>query len=458
MPSGPLEVIVIGGGIGGLCLAQGLLPSGANVRVYERGRSSDDWVRGYRIHVNQMGARSLHQCLPRPLWEAFTATSGHPGPGFGFHTHHLERLVFVEESVMTGDTASAADAQYATSRSTLHTLLAAGLNDVIQYGKTFERYESRSDGRVTAFFADGTHTTGDVLVGADGAGSRVRRQYLPHARRVDTDALAIGGRLPLDESTRAWLPAGFADGLNLVLPPRDSALFTATFNGERRMRRAIDEGPDLDGFGVDLTALAGDVHDYLLLAFIAHRRIHPPDVAGLDGAGLKHLMGTLTRDWDPILRRVIAEADPDSMRLMPFRTSVPVPPWPATTVTLLGDAIHSMTPAMGFGANVALRDAALLSSKLSANRRGEVDLLTAIGGYERQMLDHGFRAVRTARRLTNFMISGNTGVRSAAKIWFRLCHGAPRLKRLSFGGSWTDTTPQEPGRRPAAHGGPAASK
>lgn len=380
MTSRPLDVIVIGGGIGGLCLAHGLRPSGANVRVFERGRGADDWVQGYRIHVNQMGARSLHQCLPRPLWETFAATSGHPGPGFGFHTHRRERLVFVEEGVMTGDAGSAADAQYATSRSVLHALLTAGLDGVIQYGKTYERYERGSDGRVTAFFADGTRATGDVLVGADGARSRVRRQYLPQARTVQTDALAVGGRLPLDEHTRAWLPPDFADGLNLVLPPRDSVLFTATFNGERRMERAT--GPS--GFGVDLAALASGVRDYLLLAFIAHRRAYPPGVSDLDGEGLQRLLGTMTRDWDPVLRRVLADADPATLRLMPFRTSVPVRAWPSSTITLLGDAIHSMTPALGFGANVA------------PARRGPA-VEQALGGLPRRGRSrHGRRRLRAA--------------------------------------------------------------
>ncbi|MGW4800065.1 hypothetical protein ACWEPC_47380 [Nonomuraea sp. NPDC004297] len=80
-------------------------------------------------------------------------------------------------------------------------------------------------------------------------------------------------------STPAWLPPDFADGLNLVLPPRDSVLFTATFNGERRKERAT--GPS--GFGADLAALASGVRDYLLLAFIAHRRSYPPGVSHLDG-------------------------------------------------------------------------------------------------------------------------------------------------------------------------------
>ncbi|MFC4590249.1 FAD-dependent oxidoreductase [Sphaerisporangium corydalis] len=445
MPTPP-EVIVIGGGIGGMCLAQGLTRAGVAVRVYERDAEPRDWVRGYRIHVNQMGGRSLRQCLPRPLWEAFVATAGHPGPGFRFQTEHLEELVFVEEGVMSGGATGPADVHHAASRVVLRRLLMAGMDDVVHFGKTFQRYETRPDGRVTAFFADGTSATADVLVGADGAGSTVRRQYLPHAGRVLTDAVAVGGRLPLTPATRRWLPPGFQEGLNLVLPPKGCAMFTASFTGKRHTLDNLGDVAGLAPFGLDLRSLADEMEDYVLFAVIAHRDAYPRDAATLDGDGLKRLAAALTTGWHPDLRRMLAEADPASVQLMPFKTSVPIRPWPATNVTLLGDAIHSMTPAMGFGANVALRDAALLARHLATVHRGEDTLVPAVAAYEEQMRDHGFRAVRTAARLTEFMISGNPVLRHAAKGWFRACDLAGPLKRMSFGGLWADGTPQEPER------------
>ncbi|WP_436759700.1 FAD-dependent oxidoreductase [Streptosporangium sp. V21-05] len=460
MPAKPLDVLVVGGGIGGLALAQALLPSGVNVQVYERERDAADWVRGYRIHLNQIGSRALHRCLPGPLWEAFLATSGHPGPGFGFHTHRLRELVFVEEGVMTGGAADPSGGQYAVSRTTLRRLLLAGLEGVVHHGRTFRRYEVRPDGRIVAFFADGTSATGDVLVGADGANSLVRGQYLPGARRVDTGALAIGARLPLDDRARGWLPGNLADGLNLILPPSGSAMFTAAFNGRRRAESLLARGTGpgsaggaggtaregglaglearLAGFGLDLRSLADDLQDYVLWAFVAPHGTYPAGAADLDGDGLKDLAGTMTSGWHPALRRLVAEADPASVQLMPFRTSVPVGRWPATPVTLLGDAIHNMTPAMGFGANTALRDAALLASGLAAFQRGRGTLTEAIGGYETRMRAYGFGAVRTSARFTEFMISGSPLVRRGAKAWFRLCDTLPPVKRMSFGRLWTD--------------------
>jgi 2-polyprenyl-6-methoxyphenol hydroxylase-like FAD-dependent oxidoreductase len=65
---------------------------------------------------------------------------------------------------------------------------------VVRYGEAFERYEPAPGGAVTAHFAGGGRVTADLLVGADGANSRVRGQLLPHARRVDTGVLAVAGK------------------------------------------------------------------------------------------------------------------------------------------------------------------------------------------------------------------------------------------------------------------------
>ena len=47
----PLHVLVIGGGLGGLCLAQGLKKSGISVAVYERDRTAQFRSQGYRISL-----------------------------------------------------------------------------------------------------------------------------------------------------------------------------------------------------------------------------------------------------------------------------------------------------------------------------------------------------------------------------------------------------------------------
>jgi salicylate hydroxylase len=79
-----------------------------------------------------------------------------------------------------------------------------------------------------------------------------------------------------------------------------------------------------------------------------------------------------------------------------LRSSERVAPWPTTSVTLLGDAIHTMSPARGLGANTALKDAELLCRNLAKITRRD-QLLDAVSAYERDMLLYGFDAVEVSK-------------------------------------------------------------
>src|SRR5690349_20005494 len=131
------RIAVVGGGIGGLCLAQGLRKAGAEVTVYERDRTPGDRLQGYRIHIDPNGARALHDCLPPHLWEAFVATTGAHVRGMAFVTERLEELLLVE-APHPGDPLRD---HHSASRITLRQVLLAGMEDVVRFGKTFERYE-----------------------------------------------------------------------------------------------------------------------------------------------------------------------------------------------------------------------------------------------------------------------------------------------------------------------------
>ena len=140
-----MNVIIIGGGIGGLALAHGLRRSGVPVEVYERDAAADSRWSGYRIHINPVGARALHACLPAPTWQEFLATSG-PGGDFGFLTDQLDELLVVEESIMYPGGSAPQEGHYAADRATLRRLLTTGLDDVLHYGADYVEHE-RLDGR-----------------------------------------------------------------------------------------------------------------------------------------------------------------------------------------------------------------------------------------------------------------------------------------------------------------------
>ena len=81
MSTSAFHVLIIGGGLGGLCLAQGLKKASISVAVYERERTPSDRLQGYRIHIEPQGNLALHACLPPDLFEAYRATAGSAGNG-----------------------------------------------------------------------------------------------------------------------------------------------------------------------------------------------------------------------------------------------------------------------------------------------------------------------------------------------------------------------------------------
>src|SRR5437764_13260541 len=77
----PLRVLVVGGGLGGVCLAQGLRKVGISVAVYERDSGALARTQGYRFHLDTRGEEALRECLPPSLYELFLATRGQPSRG-----------------------------------------------------------------------------------------------------------------------------------------------------------------------------------------------------------------------------------------------------------------------------------------------------------------------------------------------------------------------------------------
>jgi len=416
-----LSVMVIGGGVGGLCLAQGLKKAGVKVSVFERDETPSSRLQGFRIHINPQGSLALHDCLPPELWTVFDKTGGAFTGGFTMMTEQLSELMHV--SMDDERTANAPVAKHrSVSRITLRQILLRGLEDIVHFNKRFLRYEEQK-GRVIAHFADGSMAESDILVAADGVNSPVRQQYLPHAEPVDTGVMILGGKLRLTDGALAVMPSRLLDGPVMIMPSEPASAFIAVWKreagGDRYLRLlGIEEQIPED-------------EDYVILGYSARREDYGfrCDPLTLRGAELKDVMRRKMARWHPALRKLVELLDENEMTPARIRTSRPVDAWTTTRVTLLGDAIHSMTPFRGIGANIALRDAALMCRKLAEAHQGEKPLLTAIGEYEAAMREYGFAAVTasleamersTQRRGRGFVM---------AKTAMRVMNAVPALRR-----------------------------
>jgi 2-polyprenyl-6-methoxyphenol hydroxylase-like FAD-dependent oxidoreductase len=155
---------------------------------------------------------------------------------------------------------------------------------------------------------------------------------------------------------------------------------------------------------------------------------------GRSGAELTDVVGRAITSWAPELRELVAGSAPDTVNVLRVRSAEPVQPWPTGTVTLLGDAIHNMTPMAGVGANTALRDADLLRRNLIAVRDSTMALTEGVADYERQMLEYGFAAVAQILRNARFAASGNRVARRLARGALRLVDAVPPIKRRMMAG------------------------
>ncbi|AUG78942.1 2-polyprenyl-6-methoxyphenol hydroxylase [Kitasatospora sp. MMS16-BH015] len=398
----PIRVLVIGGGIGGLCLAQGLRQAGVDVQVYERDESADGRRQGYRLRISPEGEAALRACLPAPLAQLLAATANtRDDSGLAAYDEHL-----VEQWAPRFDDPRAGrpDKIDAVDRVTLRRILLAGLEEVVHFGKNFQRLDRTADGRVTAYFEDGTEATGDVLVAADGTNSRVRAQLRPQDVPEDLGIRTIFSRIPRDAAIAAGLPPALQDRFSYVIGTdgHHLGLMPMLFR-ERPSAAAARLWPD---------AGLVDSDDYYMSVFNVHRSdlgIEDQEFFALSGEELCALVVDRTKAWHPDLREIFAFAQPETTFAVALRATRPVRAWETGPVVPLGDAVHAMPPSGGVGANTAVRDAQALSALLAAVDQGERELAAAVAEYQEAMVEYATEGVEMSMRIAQWSIKKAEG-------------------------------------------------
>src|SRR5262249_2478951 len=134
---------------------------------------------------------------------------------------------------------------------------------------------------------------------------------------------------------------------------------------------------------------------------------------------LRRMARSMAEGWNDLLQELIAEAAEDTLVSVPLHTAQRVSAWQTTRVTLLGDAIHTMTPLQGLGGNTALVDAALLCQRLVDASLGRTDLVSALSSYEAEMRQYGFEAVSRSLQVSEAVASSNRVGRFAFRTVLR---------------------------------------
>jgi len=391
-----VDIAIIGGGPGGLALAQGLRKNGIDAAVFERDPVRADYVQGFRMRIRQRGIDALKANLPTHLFDAFIDTLG---------LAPTENLVLDEQFNRIDGAGNGSGEpedthiEKSVSRITLRQILLSGLDGIFHPGRCFERYENLRDGTVVAHFADGTAVRASLLVGADGAGSKVRRQLLPALGSIDTGVRRLAGKITLEDAARYGISPLLTD-FNTHIRPRDGRTLMITSHrvdpaayARHGLIGAEDPGHrDIPGFHFNNTTS----YAWWNTAYEAGE-LGPDEVLEhLDGAALLDALLARIARWDERILKLIRHTDPSTVAFLKVKSSTPGAVWQTGPVTLLGDAIHAMTYFRALGGNTALYDTGLLVPELVAARRQGKPLLAAVQDYENAMRDHGYEAVRSS--------------------------------------------------------------
>src|SRR5262249_34109261 len=191
-------------------------------------------------------------------------------------------------------------------------------------------------------------------------------------------------------------PAEFFAGPTLLLGPDGRFLFASAVEFPSNDHNTSVGGQPRSPSPDDL--LCGERVEYVMWGFSCIRDLFH-DFVRLEHAQGDELLKTtlhLMTGWHATLRALIEATAPETVSVFEVKSAERIAPWSTGRVTLLGDALHNMTPYRGMGANMALLDADSLRCALSKVYRGESELVAALHGYEAEMIDRGFRAVEAS--------------------------------------------------------------
>ncbi|NEB05044.1 NAD(P)/FAD-dependent oxidoreductase [Streptomyces sp. SID13726] len=356
---------IIGAGLGGLTLARVLHVHGMTSTVYEAEPSPTS--------RSQDGMLDIHDYNGRLALEAAGLTEEFRG--LVLEGREATRLLDRDGTLLFDKADDGTGERPEVQRGELRQLLLDSLPPgTVRWGHKVSGTRSLGGGRHEVTFADGTTVTTDLLVGADGAWSRVR-PLLTGVTPEYTGMSSVETYL-YDADTRHPAAAkAVGDGALFVLAPGK-------------------------GFVVHREK-GGTLHTYVMLA-------RPTDwfedVDFTDPAAARARIAAEFEGWAPELTALITDGDSAPV-LRPFNALPVGHSWARVPgVTLIGDAAHVAAP-NGEGANLAMLDGAELAQFLAAHPD---DIETALTAHERAMFPRSTESATEGTDLYGLMFGDDT--------------------------------------------------
>ncbi|GGM15779.1 FAD-dependent oxidoreductase [Streptomyces fumigatiscleroticus] len=337
------SAVVVGGGIGGLAAAIGLRRIGWEVTVVERAPVLADAGAGISLHANgiraldTLGVGEAVRAAARPQY-----AGGTRAPGGGW----LARMdgTALERELGTPIVG--------IPRAVLHHLLRTALpSECLVVGAEATSVDRFAPGRVRIPLVDGA-LEADLVVAADGVGSRLRAQLFP-----EHPGLVYSGSTVLRAITER--PVELATDFELTWGKGAEFGHIAFADGRAEWHAVLNS---------------------------------PPGVRHADAlAATRRRFG----DWHHPIPALLDATSPDAVLHHDIHElATPLPVFTAGRIALLGDAAHAMTPHLGQGACQALEDAAVLAAALAT----EPSVESALARYDAERRPRSQSVARAARQ------------------------------------------------------------
>ena len=341
------NVIIVGGGIGGLFAANALTAHGLQVAVYEQAPALGEVGAGVFLTPNSV--RHLQRVGLGPEVERWGARVG---PGSHYFRHDGAPIAPVQVTDSSGWNAT-----FGMHRADFVEFLAKALPaGVVHTGHRCTGFEQDGD-KARVSFANGNAAEADIVIGADGIHSELRPFVFPPSNPVFHGSVAYRGivaheRVPHWPTDRwlMWLGKGKHF---LAFPVRAGKLinYVGFVPADQEMKESWSAPGD-------------------------------PDVLRAEFAG-----------WDPRIEGLLQQVEKTFRWALYDRE--PLPSWTRGRLTLLGDAAHPMLPHLGQGANQSIEDGMALATILS--RADNKTAPAALLAYERLRRERVAQVQRGAR-------------------------------------------------------------
>lgn len=374
MPSSP-RIAIVGGGLAALTLGRVLQLKNAPFTIYERDASAFNRSQGGSLDLHPLtGQRALHSAK---LHDKFRTQTRVETKKIGNKSEWLFEHTPKEDD----------ESHPEIDRGHLRQIFLDVLGDNVKWNNHVKSIAKDSNGKHQLHFADGSSQVSDLIVGADGYFSTVRK--LVSSARPGYTGLTFHEMFLSDADKNHPAEAATVGQGNMTTISDGKAIFAGRTTEGRIRVYAVLSVPEYWSRQVE--------KEY--------------DWSNPKGEARKKLIDKFFSDWSPELQNLISIFSNDSgiwprpIYYLPVDhqwTHVP-------GVTIIGDAAHVMSPFAGEGANLAMLDGAELGEAIAegiANGGGEV-LEESIRKFEERMFERASKAaIESDRNLRAFFQPG----------------------------------------------------